>query len=90
MTTTEKDLHAWSRTIQIQERDGVLFATSEEEPTLFVSAFSMDTLYAAVRHALAELFSRVHKREMVCIPTDRGTMACKEMVIVSKEMLAAA
>lgn len=90
MTTTDTKFHAWSRTIQVRECDGVLFATSEEEPTLFVSAFSMDALYATVRHALGTLFSEMYSREMVVIPTDKGSIAHKEMVIVPREMLAAA
>lgn len=43
------------QTIAIREEDGVWFATSEDEPTLFVSAPSRPALYEMLAGALHAL-----------------------------------
>jgi hypothetical protein len=72
----------------VKERDGILFATSEEEPTFFVSAPSADVLLGIVECALADLFRQVYKRDVVVVQSDKGNFQHKEMIILDRQRIA--
>lgn len=57
MKGLEHKLDAFLRTIEIRQRGNLLFATSDEEPTLFVSAYTEEALETMLRHRLREIFS---------------------------------
>jgi hypothetical protein len=66
---------------------GMFFATSEDEPTFFVSTTSMEALNDAVRVALEELFSSRNHEIVAAIPTDKGDAEKKPWAIIPKEAL---
>ena len=61
MQKLDQRFEALLRTIEIRQRGNLFFATSEEEPTLFVSAYSEDELDAMLRHRLGEIFREIHQ-----------------------------
>ncbi len=72
-------------TIKTKESDsGMFFATSEDEPTFFVSAVSADQLWLAIPAALEDLF-----QEMAAFPTNKGTFASRPWALVPKELMRA-
>jgi hypothetical protein len=81
---------ARSLTISIREgKAGVFFASSEDEPTFFVSALSMDEVWAAIPCALEHMsLSRDHLK-VRAIPTDKGDFANRQWTLVPTELLAA-
>jgi len=56
MQKLEQKWETFLRTIEIRQRGNLLFATSDEEPTLFVSAYSEAALETMLRHRLHEIF----------------------------------
>lgn len=81
---------AWLLTIKIREgAAGMFFATSEDEPTFFVSAKSADALYKAIPAALKSLFQERDHVEAAVFPTNRGTFAVKKWAVVPKALMAA-
>jgi hypothetical protein len=76
-------------TITIKEgSSGMLFATSEDEPTFFVSAVSSDDLWSAVSVAIEDMYLSRHMVEVTAIPTDSGDYAHRPWAIVPKSLLA--
>ncbi len=75
-------------TITIKEgTSGLYFATSENEPTFFVSATSAVDLREAVTLALEGMF-RSRQLDMVAFPTDGDAPGSHPWAIVPRELVA--
>lgn len=70
-----------------KDDSGVLFATSEDEPTLFVSAYSRPLLDEAVVRALEELFVARDHRDLAVFPTESGASDHTTVAIVPRKVL---
>lgn len=70
-----------------QSASGMYFATSEDEPTFFVSTTSRDTLEEAVRCALEKLYIERDHQDVAALPTDRGTLESRPWAIIPKQVL---
>ncbi len=82
------DQTATLMTIKIREgKTGVFFATSEDEPTFFVSAVNAADLYSAIPLALEDMF-RARHLDVAAIPTSKGDFAHRPWAIVPRELLA--
>lgn len=80
---------AWLLTISIREgAAGMFFATSEDEPTFFVSAKSADALYKTIPAALESLFHERDRVDAAAFPTNRGTFG-EKWAVVPKALMAA-
>ena len=66
---------------------GMFFATSEDEPTFFVSTTSMAALNDAVRIALEQLFIDRDHRTVTALPTNKGNADQKPWAIVPRDAL---
>ncbi len=69
-----------------QSASGMFFATSEDEPTFFVSTTSAESLVEAVRCALEDLYKGRHK-SVAAVPLDKGDAGRKPWAIVPKTIL---
>ena len=67
---------------------GMFFATSEDEPTFFVSTTNRASLREAVRCALESLFSSRDHKIVAALPTDKEYGENQPWAIVPKEALA--
>jgi len=70
-----------------QSASGMFFATSEDEPTFFVSTTSRETLEEAVRCALEKLYIERDNRDVAALPTDGGTLESRPWAIIPKEAI---
>ena len=76
--------------ITIKEGDsGLFFATSEDEPSFFVSATGADDIWVAIPCALEDMFRDRDDLEIVAFPTNKGDFAHKPWAIVPKKLCAA-
>lgn len=74
--------------IEIKQKDGMFFATSEDEPTLFVSAVDAASLFNMLPLALADLYKSAHNVEIRAFPTSKGEFGHKPWAIVPVDLLA--
>ena len=70
-----------------ETESGMFFATSEDEPTFFVSTTSRETLEEAVRCALEKLFIERDNQDVAALPTNRGTMESRPWAIIPKQAI---
>lgn len=75
-------------TIAIRESDsGMFFATSEDEPTFFVTAMNVNALYELIPLAIEDMFRDRNGIKISAFPTDRGDFGHKPWAIVPEELL---
>lgn len=74
--------------IEIKQKDGMFFATSEDEPTFFVSALDASTLFRMLPIALADLYKSTHNVEVRAFPTSKGEFGHKPWAIVPLDLIA--
>jgi hypothetical protein len=70
-----------------ESASGMFFATSEDEPTFFVSTTSRDSLEEAVRCALEKLYDERDHQHVAALPTNRGTQESRPWAIIPKQAL---
>lgn len=78
-------------TIAIREvESGMFFATSEDEPSFFVTATNVRDLYELIPLAIQDMFRDRNGLEISAFPTDRGEVGHKPWAIVPMELFARA
>jgi hypothetical protein len=84
------DKTATLMTITIRKSEsGLFFATSEDEPTLFVSAVSAEDLLEATAVAIEKIF-QMRNVNVSAIPAERGMSEKQPWAIVPRELIAQA
>lgn len=90
MATTDIEFHTWIRTIRVEEDSDVFFGTTEEDPTLFVSALTLAGAYAAVRSAIICRFTEKFQCDASHVVTaEDGTLAHKKLFLAAMPVTAA-
>ena len=74
--------------ISIKEGEsGIFFATSEDDPTFFVSAASADELWAAIPYALEDLF-HARQEDYFAMETNKGPVGHRDWVMIPRSAAA--
>ena len=82
MSHSLSDLNVWRSSICVEKDSGLFFATSKEEPALFVVAPDLATLDILVDEAIKEIFSKRTSNKVSLMRPELEDGATQEVVIV--------